>query len=44
MLKYQKSKTKVFRVVEKELISKKILKNTTRDKIDYSYVIIDLNY
>ena len=29
---------------KKDVISKEILKNIARDKIDYTYDIIDLNY
>ena len=44
MLKYQKSKTKALSMGKKDVISKEILKNIARDKIDYTYDIIDLNY
>jgi len=44
MLKYQKSKTKPLNMSKKDVISKEILKNIARDKIDYTYDIIDLNY
>ena len=44
MLKYQKSKTKALSMGKKDVISKEIHKNIARDKIDYTYDIIDLNY
>ena len=44
ILKYQKSEIKVLSMGKKDVISKKILKNIARDKIDYTYAIIDLNY
>ena len=39
----KKSKSKALSTGKKAVISKEILKNITREKIDYTYDIIDLN-
>ena len=42
LLTLKKSKIKALSMGKKDVISKEILKRIVRDKIDYTYAIIDL--